>query len=71
MFSSRGCNYSHGVLTELADSYIMLDQMEVYFGITEEELNAEIEYKLKRQLKRIAKRHQIETASLSEKEINY
>lgn len=38
---------------ELADVYIMLEQIKLIYSIDEIELNAEIDYKLHRQLKRI------------------
>ena len=42
-----------GVLEELADVYIMLDQLQLIYEIDPDDLNAAIEFKQDRQLKRI------------------
>ena len=41
------------IYEELADVYIMLEQIKLIYCINESELNGEIEYKLNRQIKRI------------------
>ena len=41
------------IYEELADVYIMLEQIKLIYNIDEIELNTEIDYKLHRQLKRI------------------
>lgn len=51
--AKRGKNNYHKILTELADSYIMLRQMEKYFEIISDDLIKEINFKLNRQIERI------------------
>lgn len=41
------------VLTELADVHVLLRQFQVSFGITNDEIDAEIDRKVKRTIKRI------------------
>lgn len=49
----RGRDWKEKLLDELADVYIMIQQMLYLHGISKEEFNAKVEEKLKRQLERI------------------
>ena len=51
----RGENHRQQVLTEIADCEIMLEQMRQLYKISEDEVSAEIDRKLLRQIDRIDK----------------
>lgn len=48
-------DYKKNIKEELADVYLMLKQIQLYFDISEEELQKNIEYKVNRTIKRIEK----------------
>lgn len=51
----RGADYREQILTEIADCEIMLEQMRQLYKISEDEVSAEIDKKLLRQIERIDK----------------
>lgn len=48
-------DYKKNIKEELADVYLMLKQIQLYFDISEEELQKNVEYKVNRTINRIEK----------------
>lgn len=55
--SKRGSNNRVNIIEEMADCYIMLEQIEIIFGVKGFELNAMIDAKLLRLENRLAERN--------------
>lgn len=53
--SLRGKTNKEAIAEEIADVYIMLNQMQQYYGISDKEINLLIEYKFKRTKERLLK----------------
>lgn len=53
--SLRGNTNKEAIAEEIADVYIMLNQMQQYYGISDKEINLLIEYKFKRTKERLLK----------------
>lgn len=45
--------YTHHIAEEIADVMVMLEQFRLHYGITKEEIDTFMEYKVHRQLERI------------------
>ncbi len=54
--NKRGADNRANIIDEMADCYIMLEQLEIIFDISAEEINDAIVYKLNRLEKRLAER---------------
>ena len=54
--NKRGADNRASIIDEMADCYIMLEQLEIIFDISAEEINDAIVYKLNRLEKRLAER---------------
>lgn len=49
----RGLYDEDNVIEEIADVYIMLEQMKIYFGVDDNKLNEMIDYKINRTKERM------------------
>ena len=59
--NKRGADNRDNIIEEMADCYIMLEQLEIIFEISAEEINDTIVDKLNRLEKRLAERSENET----------
>lgn len=57
---NRGKDNKEEIKSEIADVTIMLEQLKIYYEISQEELDEEMKYKIERQIKRIEEDEQIQ-----------
>ncbi len=50
----------HNILTEVADVQVMLEQIKLYYNISDEEVKEEMDFKVNRQIKRIERENENE-----------